>query len=121
MATDYKSAASDSGYRTEAQRTNDRTGMSGQSGDTSVMKRDIGDKATDLANDILHKAKDVGDDIAHKANDAGHAIHDAGQNIARKTKHAHEVVCDFTKENPTAAVLIAFGIGAIIARILPGR
>ncbi|TVQ62436.1 MAG: hypothetical protein EA379_05265 [Phycisphaerales bacterium] len=110
MGIETKSAANDSGYRTDAQRASDRASLSEHGSAASGMKRDFGEKATDVA-----------DNLAHHAHDAGHAIQDAGQSIAKKSKHAHGAVCSFTKENPTTAVLIAFGIGAILARILPGR
>lgn len=117
MATEVKAAGIDNAFRTEHQKANDNTGMSGGAG----ARRDFGDKASGLASDVAHKAKDLGDTLMDKASDVGHSMQETGHNIAEKSKHTHQAVCDFTRENPTAAVLMAFGLGAILARLLPRR
>ncbi len=117
MATEDKAAGIDSAFRTEHQKANDNTGMSGGAG----ARRDFGDKASDLASEVAHKAREAGDSLMDKASDLGHSVQETGHNIAEKSKHTHQAVCDFTKANPTAAVLMAFGLGAILARLLPRR
>lgn len=113
MATEVKTAGIDNTYRSD-QKTSDRT--SGP-----IARRDLADKASDMADDVAHKAKEAGEKLIDKASDVGHSMQETGHNIAEKTRHTHQVICDFTRENPTAAVLMAFGLGAILARILPGR
>lgn len=117
MATEVKTSGIDNAIRAEHQRINDRAGMAG--GATTV--RELGDKASDLANEVAHKARELGDTLIDKASDVGHSMQETGHNIAEKSKHTHQAVCDFTKANPTAAVLMAFGLGAILARLLPRR
>ena len=117
MATEVKSTGIDSAYRAEHQKTSDQSGMSGG----ASARRDFEDKASEMADSAAHKAKEVGNSFMDKASDVGHSMQETGHNIAEKTKHTHRAVCDFTKENPTAAILMAFGLGAILARVLPGR
>lgn len=121
MATEVKAAGTDNTYRSDHLKTNDRTGMADGGAGGSIAKRDIADKASDMADGVAHKAKQAGDTFMDKASDVGHSMQETGHNIVEKTKHTHQVICNFTKDNPTAAVLMAFGLGAILARILPGR
>ncbi len=116
MTTEIKPAGIDSIYRSDQHKSGDRGLTDGSGG-----RRDIADKASDLAGGVAHKAREAGDTFMDKASDVGHSIQETGHNIAEKGKTSYHAVCDFTKANPTAAVLMAFGIGAILARILPGR
>lgn len=119
MATEIKSQGIDSNYRTDQQKSGDRTGLTDSAGSGSSTRRDFADKGSDIADDIAHKAKQAGETLKDKADDFGHSMQETGHNIAEKTKHGHKAVCDFTRDNPTAAILIAFGVGAILARVLP--
>ncbi len=117
MATEFKTAGIENNYRTDHQKSSDRGGMS----DGANARRDLADKASDMADGVANKAKEAGDKFMSKASDVGHSMQETGHNIAEKSKSGHRAICAFTKENPTAAVLMAFGLGAILARILPGR
>ncbi len=68
-----------------------------------------------------HKTSDVIDKVSEKAHSAGETIVDAGKDVVDHTRDGYNAVCKFTKQNPTAAVLLAFGAGAILTRLLPGR
>lgn len=121
MATEVRTSGIDGGYRSEPQKAGDRTGMTDSANSGSSTRRDFADKASDVGDDIAHKAKQAGDTLRDKASDVGHSMQEAGHNIAGRAKHTHQAICSFAKENPTAAVLMAFGLGAMLARILPGR
>jgi ElaB/YqjD/DUF883 family membrane-anchored ribosome-binding protein len=117
MATEVKAAGIDNAFRADRQKTSDYTGMT----DAATARRDLGDKASDMASDVAHKAKEAGDTLMDKASDFGHSMQETGHSLAEKAKHTQNAICDFTRENPTAAVLMAFGVGAVLARILPRR
>ena len=106
MASEVKSTGIDSAFRSDHQR---------------IGERDLADRASDKADRMADKAKEAGDTFMDKAGDVKHSVQATGHNIAERTKHTHQAICDFTKENPTSAVLLAFGLGAILARVLPGR
>lgn len=110
MATEVKPTTNDSTFRPDHQKTGGR-----------ISTMSDANSGSDMASDITHKAKEAGDTIKDKTHDVGHSMQDAGHTISEKYKDTHKAICDFTKENPTSAVLIAFGLGAILARILPGR
>lgn len=121
MAGDTMTSGIDSPFRSEHQKTTDRARLSGDSMTNPGVKRDLGEKASDAADDVASKAKDAGDAFIDKAGEVGHSMQETGHDIAEKTKHTHQAIRRFTKENPTAAVLMALGVGAILARMLPGR
>ena len=135
MANETKAIGIDSDYRTDQHKTS--IGMPGGASPSSIASRDLHGKASDMADDPTHKswdadddsfmdkakdkAKDAGDAIMHKASDVGYSMKEAGHDIAVKSRHSHQAVCSFARKNPTTAVLLAFGVGAIVARILPRR
>ena len=119
MATEVKTAGIGNTSHADYQKSSDRTGVSGVADSGHQDRRDLGDKVSDKADDFAHKAKEAGETMKEKASHVGHSMQEAGHNIAEKSKHGHQAICSFTRENPTAAVLMAFGIGAILARILP--
>jgi ElaB/YqjD/DUF883 family membrane-anchored ribosome-binding protein len=121
MAIETKATGNESMQRSDHQKTGGHTGFIEDGKTSSVTRRDFGDKVSDLADDVKDKAKEAGDTFMEKAGDVKHSMQDAGHNIAEKSRHTHEAIVHFTRDNPTAAVLMAFGLGAILARILPGR
>ena len=121
MTTEVKAAGMGNTYRSDQQKKNDRVGMDDHASGGSIARRDGSDKATDIAEDVSHKAKEAGETIKDKVSDIGHSLQETGHNLSEKSKHSHKAMCDFTKENPTVAVLIAFGLGTLVSRILPGR
>lgn len=121
MASETTTPGIDNPFRSEYQKTSERARLSADSTLNPGTKRDLGDKTSDVADDVASKAKDAGDAFIDKAGEVGHSMQETGHNIAEKTKHTHQAIRRFTKENPTAAVLMAFGVGAMLARMLPGR
>jgi len=105
MANEIKDAPRESTFRTEQQKLQDRS--------------PFGEPKKDGGHEYVDKASSVAHDMVDKAHDAGHAVAETGENIAHKFEDAHSQVCGFTKKNPTAALLIAVGVGAILARLLP--
>ncbi|MCC5785290.1 MAG: hypothetical protein JJU33_01160 [Phycisphaerales bacterium] len=57
----------------------------------------------------------------HSTSDAARAMEEAGHHISEKATQTHQVICDFTKENPTAALVMAFALGVVLSRFLSGR
>jgi ElaB/YqjD/DUF883 family membrane-anchored ribosome-binding protein len=111
MATEIKASTGssyDSASRTEQQRTRDGSPYIGDREAAQAGGRDLADKAAD-----------VGDRMAESARSAGQCVMDAGGGIAERAKGVHSTVCKFTKDNPMSSILIAFGVGAVLARVLP--
>jgi ElaB/YqjD/DUF883 family membrane-anchored ribosome-binding protein len=105
MANEIKDATRESSFRTDQHKHNDRS--------------PFGEPKKDTGHEYVDKASNVAHDMVDKAHDASNAVAETGENIAHKFEEGHKKVCSFTRENPTAAVLIAVGVGAIIARLLP--
>ncbi|MCC5822624.1 MAG: hypothetical protein LAT64_03520 [Phycisphaerales bacterium] len=114
MANDVKAGGIDTTYRSDYQKRSDRANIAGETGSGRIDIRDDVNKASEMADEIAHKPREACGTFKDKATDVGHAVEG-------KTKRSHRAICDFTKKNPTAAVLTAFGLGAILARVLPGR
>lgn len=79
----------------------------------------------DIKNDVVQLKEDVvayGSDSAHQAMDAVRAganqAIDKGKQAAEMAKDAQAKMRDYISEHPTASVLIAVGVGAILARML---
>lgn len=126
MATEVKTTGMETATGSNYPRTGERAGMSDVSNTGTSTRRDLGDKADEAAHKareagetLKDKAKDAGETIKDKASEVGHSMQETGHNIAEKSKTSHQAICKFTRENPTAAVLLAFGVGAILARVLP--
>ena len=120
MATDVKSSGMESIHRS-GQQSGERAGINAATHEGSSTRYDLKGNEAGSADSIAGKAKEAGDTLMDNASDDGHSMQETGHNIAEKSKHAHKAICDFTKENPSAAILLAFGLGAILARVLPGR
>lgn len=110
MALDTKPSALDNPYRTDAQKAGDRSSYAEHKSDASGAMKEVGDKASNAMDYAADKAHTIGESIA-----------DGGKHIAERAESAHSAICAYTKSNPTTAVLLAFGLGAILARLLPGR
>jgi ElaB/YqjD/DUF883 family membrane-anchored ribosome-binding protein len=103
MALDTKPSALDNPYRTDAQKAGERSSYAEHKSDVSGAMKEVGDKASNAMDYAADKA------------------HTIGETIADRAEHTHSAICAYTKSNPTTAVLLAFGLGAILARLLPGR
>lgn len=107
MSVETKGKPVDHSYRSETNKGVERPAY-GSAGDGESFTGDIGTKIGDLADRTVQKVHHAAD----AANDVGHTA-------MKKAQNGHAAVCDFTKQNPTAALLMAFGVGAILARLLP--
>lgn len=121
MATEVKSPGIDTSSRSGQQKAGDHTGKTDGADSGPNAWRDLTDKGSDVADDVAHMARQSGDTLKDKADDFGRSLQETGHTIAEQTRDGHEAVCDFTREYPTAAVLMAFGLGVIVAHFLPGR
>ncbi len=72
--------------------------------------------------DLRSDAATLSADVKHIARDAAAVVKDGASSTAQDLKHraegAHEQVCGYVKANPTASILIALGVGAILGRLL---
>lgn len=72
--------------------------------------------------DLRSDAAVLSADVKHMARDAAAVVKDGATSTAHDLKEraegAHEKMCGYVKANPTAAILIALGAGAILGRLL---
>lgn len=89
-------------------------GSQGQSNQGSGSRASVADLRSDAA--VLSA------DVKHMARDAAAVVKDGATSTAHDLKEraegAHEQMCGYVKANPTAAILIALGAGAILGRLL---
>lgn len=80
--------------------------------------RDVKDDVSRLKNDVTSMASDA----AHKGIDTVSAgaerAMDVGRQAAHSVKSGHSRMCEYVSEHPTTSVLLAAGIGALLARVL---
>lgn len=119
MPTEVKAGGIDSTRRSD-QQSNDRTGTRDRDTSGPIAGRDLADRESDMVHSIA-ETREAGVPVRDGAGEAGDSMQETRQNIAEKTKDTHQRICHFTRENPTAAVLMACALGAILIRILPGR
>ncbi len=78
-------------------------------------------KASGDLGDCGSKVEDAAESLGERAHAAGARISEGGHQLMERSRSAHQAVCEFTTANPTAALLIAIGFGAIFTRFLPRR
>jgi ElaB/YqjD/DUF883 family membrane-anchored ribosome-binding protein len=83
--------------------------------------RDVKDDVSQLKQDVTKCAADA----AHTGMEAvrsgaAHAA-EAGRKIADTTRSSYQKACAHVEAHPMSSVLIAAGVGAIVARLLPRR
>lgn len=83
--------------------------------------RDVRDDLTKLKDDAVGVASVA----AHTAADHARQGLEVAEEYAKKAgdhvKDGYTAVCGFVKERPTTAILIAVGVGALVARLLSAR
>ncbi len=82
--------------------------------DVSQLKYDVADYATTAAQVAAHTGVD-----AVKTGAA--QVAETGKKAADLARGSHHKVCEYISAHPTTSVLVAVGIGAIMARFLPRR
>jgi ElaB/YqjD/DUF883 family membrane-anchored ribosome-binding protein len=78
----------------------------------------------DVKNDLSQMKQDVSklaDDATKTAKDGMNATWDSARKVADQVQEGHHKVCEYASSHPTAALLIAVGIGAIAGRLLARR
>jgi ElaB/YqjD/DUF883 family membrane-anchored ribosome-binding protein len=98
-----------------------RASLSNVREDVHAIKDDLtklGSDAKDYATGAALRAAEVAKDTARQGTDA---VLDTAKRATDYSKHAHEQMCDFVRERPTTSVLLAIGVGALLARILLPR
>lgn len=80
--------------------------------------KDIKSDAAALKRDLAHLRDDVVDVGSQAAQDATERLRHGADSIGHQFKSAHESACKRISDHPTAAVLVALGVGAVIGRML---
>jgi len=109
----------DSSFRTDRSESAARPPF--DSGKQTSGKHDEGRHDNSFTKDLGEKAEDAAETLGERAHNAGEVMKAKGQEVMNQSRVAHTAICDFTERNPTAALLIAIGIGAFVARLLPRR
>lgn len=85
------------------------------------------DKAADLANQgkeaathLMEQAGEAGKKVQRWAGDAYEATADKVKEVGDKVKEAGEGATDLIRKYPIPALLVGFGVGLIIGRLLRG-
>lgn len=78
---------------------------------------DVRDDLTDMKKDVSKLA----DDASKTAKDGMQATWDSARKVADHVQEGHHKVCEYASSHPTAALLIAVGVGAIAGRLLARR
>ena len=76
--------------------------------DVKQVKDDVGQCATDIA----HAGAEA---VQHGAD----ATLEAGRKAAENAGEVHKALCRHVAEHPTSSILIAMGVGALLARVVP--
>lgn len=100
-------SATTTGTELERSKSTNRPSINNVKEDVARLKDDASKCATDVA--------EVGRDMAK--NGVAHAA-ETGQKLAQSAQESHEKVCAYITANPTTSVLIAAGVGALLARVL---
>lgn len=90
------------------------------------VKRDVGQLKSDVQKDMGQLKRDVSEYASGAANSGMEAAREGaahlmeqGKHVADTAKDTHTKMCEYVRANPTTSVLLAVGVGAILARFLP--
>jgi len=81
------------------------------------IKRDV---AT-LKDDVSHEAHRMKDQVRDTVKAKGQQLVEMGKKAGHQMEGVHHKMCDYVQKNPTTSVLIALGVGALVARFLLPR
>ncbi len=95
-------------------------------------KRDSDDRPHASVQDVKEDVAQLRHDVAEYASDATRTGIDAvkagashlaetGKKAGHTMQETHEKMCGYVSAHPTTSVLIAAGVGALLARVLPRR
>ncbi len=85
--------------------------------DAAAVKDDLATLAGD-AKDCAVGVASAGADTARKG---AESMMNTASDIAERTRSAHDQACGYVRRNPTTAVLLAVGVGAVLGRVLARR
>lgn len=106
------------GERVNPRRVAQRRMHAARSGMTQVRERVMG-SAEDVMQDTGDRAQELSASGREALESAGGAVGDAGQAVAERAQEVPAMVAQRTQGNPLAAGLIAFGLGALAASLVP--
>ncbi len=84
----------------------------------SDVKTDVAALKADVADLIAGLARDGRDNTAEAMHAAGEKIGDVAGRARESAKHAHEGLSDTVSERPITYLALAFGAGAIAAKLM---
>lgn len=101
-------------------------GNGGNAGRNSLseLKEDLGAVQRDLAklkNDAVSYASTAASSVTEQMKHGSETAMDAAKKFSGQARNYHGEMCNFVKARPTASVLIALGVGAVVARLLARR
>jgi len=85
--------------------------------DVSDVRRDV----SQLGSDVAVLARDTAQTSASAVKSGVTQAVEAGKKAGEAVKEGHSRMCAYVSAHPTASVLIAAGIGALIARVAMSR
>ena len=90
-------------------------------GDIGAVRQNLsklGSDAVDYASGTAHGAAQM---VTDKARQGADVALDAAKRAGEYGNEAYDQACDFVRQRPLTSVLIAVGVGAVLARILIPR
>lgn len=104
--------------------TTPKTTDAGRHASMSDVKQDVKAVREDLGA-LKHDAVEVGaavaEDAMEKFKHGAQSVADAAKSVRNAASESHKKVCKHVSANPTASILIAVGVGAIIGRLMARR
>lgn len=82
--------------------------------DVNALRDDLGVLKTDAARTV----SDLASAGRGLAKEGVHMATDMAKRGGAQAENLHKAMCDFVAERPTTAILIAVGVGALLARML---
>lgn len=102
-------SATETKSRTPARSSNHAT-LADVKSDVQTLKSDVGDCVTPATERSIEAVK-------HGADSAV----ETGKKLAESASDAHQSFSRYVSNHPTASILIAFGAGAMLSRLLPRK
>ncbi|MCA9295724.1 MAG: hypothetical protein KC983_04390 [Phycisphaerales bacterium] len=83
--------------------------------------RDVKDDVSQLKNDVTDYASSAAHTGVEAVKAGAERVAETGRRAADVARESHGKMCEYVTANPTTSVLIAAGVGALLARFLPRR
>ncbi|MDX9911002.1 MAG: hypothetical protein RBS39_04135 [Phycisphaerales bacterium] len=81
--------------------------------DIDAVKSDVNSLVSDTTDLVKHSAEKSSEAVKSGI----HATSDSVKSLAQQASQVHGEACEYVKRNPTASVLVAIGVGALIGRL----